>query len=166
MSEPTNDVPQATPEDGQQPAFRVLAQYVKDFSFENPNAPASFKADTQQPKVDVGLDVQAKSLGGDQYESWLTIRVSSKRDEDTIFLCELAYAGVFLVRNLPREQLEPVLMVECPRLLFPVATIIVAQAIRDGGFPPLLLEPVNFADLYQQQVKARAEQAAGEPAAS
>ncbi len=133
-----------------QPQVGILAQYVKDLSFENPNAPRSFQMEGQ-PQIEVNVNVNARRAGDDVFEVELKITASAKHDEGTAFAVELLYGGVFGLRNVPDEALEPFLIVEAPRLLFPFARRIIADATRDGGFPPLLLEPIDFAALYMAQ---------------
>jgi preprotein translocase subunit SecB len=142
------------------PQIGVLAQYVKDFSFENPNAPRSLGPSTQQPNMGINIAVDAASLGEANFE--VTLRMEGKAESQGMLLFgfELLYAGVFRVLNVPAESLQPTMLVECPRMLFPFAREIIATATRNGGFPPLLLEPVDFAELYRQRL------AAAQPAAS
>lgn len=130
----------------------MLAQYVKDLSFENPNAPGSLQemAD-KKPEISVNVQVNARSLGNEGYEVSLNISVVAKVEKKTAFLAELDYAGLFGVRGVADQQLEQLLLVECPRLMFPFARRILSDATRDGGFPPLLLDPMDFGQLYQQQ---------------
>lgn len=142
------------------PSLRVLTQYVKDLSFENPNAPQSLRNDLPAPKVDVGLDVRARAFGDNHYESSVSLRVSAKRDDQVSFLCEVEYAGLFVIENVPQDAVEPVLMIDCPRMLFPFARRVVSDAIRDGGFPPLMLEPIDFMQIYRSRREAK-ETAAG-----
>lgn len=130
--------------------IRINAQYVKDLSFENPRAPQSLQPQQGQPKVDVHVDVKATKLADSVFEVVLTTTVNGTGDEGQLFLAELSYGGVFTLEGLPEEHLQPVLLVECPRLLFPFARNIVADITRDGGFPPLLIQPVDFAQLYRQ----------------
>ena len=137
-----------------QPSFRVLAQYVKDLSFENPGAPQSLSTSEGSPKMDATVNVQAKQLSKSEFECEIKIGVSAKRDDTLIFLVELVYAGVFQVVNVPQDQVQQVVFIECPRQLFPFARRVVADATRDGGFPPLLLDPIDFVGLYQQQLAA------------
>lgn len=144
------------------PRLQIVAQYVKDLSFENPNAPTSLMGGKGNPAINVSVDVQAKHRGGEEYESDLRISVSAKlEDETTVFIAELVYGGVFRLSNIPENQLQPVVLIECPRLLFPFARRVLADATRDGGFPPLMLDPIDFAALYQQQLTARGEGATG-----
>ena len=136
----------------------VLAQYVKDLSFENPNAPRSLQMLQQtQPQIQVNVNVGAKKVADDVYEVDLKIDVTAKQEEETAFVVDLLYSGLFGLRNFPEEQLEPFLIVSAPSLLFPYARRIVSDATRDGGFPPLMLEPVDFGGLYLQQ-KAQQQQ--------
>lgn len=141
------------------PSFVVLAQYLKDLSFESPRAPASFQ-NQQSPRLDVNVDVQGRGLGPDQYEVELSVTARAFRDNDAIFVVEASYAGVFEIKNLPREQLEMVMLVECPRLLFPFMRQIVADATRNGNFPPLMLEPIDFMGIYVANAEKAKQQAA------
>jgi preprotein translocase subunit SecB len=141
---------------GQAPVMRVLNQYVKDLSFENPNAPAAVRPDLPAPQVDVAVDVNARSLSPEQFEVELSCSATAKRDGQTVFVVETNYAGHFLIQNVPAEQIEAVLLVAAPQLLFPFARQVIATATRDGGFMPLMLEPLDFAGMYQMQ-KARAK---------
>lgn len=148
------------------PQFRILAQYVKDLSFENPDAPASLRKSDEKPTTDVSIDVQARKGQEEEFEVELRMIVNSKRGEDVLFLFELVYAGIFVLKNIPEESLQPVLLIECPRLLFPFARNIVAETVRDGGLPPFMLDPIDFAALYRQQMeKAQSEAQAAQGAA-
>lgn len=144
-----------------QPTFVVLAQYLKDLSFESPRAPGSFQ-NQQSPRLDVNVDVQGRSLGPDQYEVELSVTAKAFRDNDAVFVVEASYGGVFEIKNLPREQLEVVMLVECPRLLFPFMRQIVADATRNGNFPPLMLEPIDFLAIYTANAEKSKQQAAGQ----
>lgn len=137
-----------------QPQVGIIAQYMKDLSFENPNAPRSFQS-TSQPQIEVNVNVQASRQGEDLFEVDLKIEVTAKADGQTGFIVDLLYSGLFGLRNIPDEALEPFLVVEAPRILFPFARRIIADATRDGGFPPLLLEPIDFATLYMAQRQAQ-----------
>jgi preprotein translocase subunit SecB len=141
------------------PVMRVLNQYIKDLSFENPNAPQANRADLPAPAVDVAVDVNARRLGDDQYEVELSCSATATREGDTVFVVEANYAGLFQIQNIPNEQLEGALLVAAPQLLFPFARQVVAQATRDGGFMPLMLEPLDFAGMYQMQMRRRAAEA-------
>jgi preprotein translocase subunit SecB len=152
---PSNGNGQAPDQEAQQAAgqaaqIQVLAQYVKDLSFENPAAPLSLQG--QKPALEVGVDVQARGLGVDQYEVLIRIRADAKSANQTVFVCELTYAGVFMLKNITPENIQPVLLIECPRQLFPFARRVVADTTRDGGFPPLLLDPIDFMSLYRAQM--------------
>lgn len=136
-----------------QPEIGIMGQYLKDFSFENPSAPQSLQELSQtKPEINVNVNLNARRIGEEGYEVVLNITAKAEiADKDlTGFVVEISYAGLFGVRNLPQENLEPFLLVECPRLLFPFARRIIADATRDGGFPPLLLDPIDFVQLYQQ----------------
>jgi len=141
------------------PAVGVLSQYVKDFSFENPNAPAIYQAQIT-PAIDVQFNIGQQQVADDIYEVVLKIEVKAQHEGQVAFLVDLSYAGLFGLRNVPVEALDPFLLGEAPRLLFPFARRILADAVRDGSFPPLMLEPIDFAGLYM----ARMEQAQAEGA--
>ncbi|HEV7661768.1 MAG TPA: protein-export chaperone SecB [Allosphingosinicella sp.] len=132
-----------------QPQVGVLAQYVKDLSFENPNAPAVYQWQGQ-PQMDVQFNIGTQPVGQDVHEVVLKVEIEAKGNEGVAFRIELLYAGLFALRNIPAEQLQPFLLAEAPRLLFPFARRLIADASIDGGFPPLLLDPIDFAGLYLQ----------------
>ena len=138
---------------GAQPQLAIAAQYVKDLSFENPGAPQTLLPSTQAPQIEVGVDVQARQLTEDRFEVDLKISANAKRGDQTLFLVELHYAGLFQLRNIPRDSLQAVCLIECPRILFPFARRVVADATRDGGFPPLMLDPIDFVELYRRQAQ-------------
>jgi preprotein translocase subunit SecB len=139
------------------PQAGILAQYVKDLSFENPNAPASLQMQGQ-PKIEINVNVNARAGGQDMYEVELKIDASARApDNGLAFQVELLYAGLFRLTGAPQEAIEPFLVVEAPRILFPFARRVVADAVRDGGFPPLMLEPIDFGGLYLQQLDARGQ---------
>lgn len=143
----------------QDPAsLQILTQYLRDLSFENPNAPASLQTNEEAPRISVNANVNVRQLGEREYEVGLQFRVETKTGEQVNFIVELVYCGLFRTVNIPEESLRPVLLIEAPRQLFPFARRILADATRDGGFPPLLLDPINFVELYQQNM---AEQQAG-----
>ena len=145
------------------PQLNVLAQYVKDFSFENPNAPRSLMPTGQQPAISIQINVSANPLSQTDVEVSLSVEGKAETAGTVLFSFELVYAGMFRIQNVPQENVHPVMMIECPRLLFPYARAIISDAVRDGGFPPLLLDPVDFVALYQQKVKEM--QPAGAPPA-
>jgi len=140
------------------PQFNVLVQYIKDLSFENPNSPNSLTPQEQQPSINIQINVAANKLAGDDYEVALTIEGKAENKEQMLFSFELVYAGVFRIKNVPQENIHPFIMIECPRLLFPFAREIVASSVRAGGFPPLMLDPVDFVGLYRQNMARQAEQ--------
>lgn len=142
---------------GGAPGIAINAQYVKDLSFENPNAPQSLVQTQTRPQIEVNVDVQGRGIAQNVYEVALRITATAKQGEAVAFMIELLYAGVFTLQNIPQEQLEPVLLIECPRLLFPFARRVIADATRDGGFPPLMMEPIDFMQLFQRH-KAAAQQ--------
>jgi preprotein translocase subunit SecB len=163
MSETPEDPNQApTGEPGNSgPSFAVLAQYLKDMSFESPNAPASFQNATT-PQMEVNVDVEGRPLAPDQYEVELTASARATRDDKVIFVVEASYAGVFEIKNLPREQLEMAMLVECPRLLFPFMRQIIADATRNGNYPPLMLEPIDFMGIFLANKERAQNGAAGQ----
>jgi preprotein translocase subunit SecB len=143
------------------PQIGLLTQYVKDISFENPNAPESYQ--WTQPQIDVGFNIGADKMGEEAHEVQLKIDVTARVDNRVMFQIELLYAGLFGMRNVPEEQLQPFLLAEAPRLLFPFARRVVSDLTRDGGFPPLLLDPIDFAGLYMQKAaEAQAAQSGGQ----
>ncbi|MBS0480486.1 MAG: protein-export chaperone SecB [Proteobacteria bacterium] len=146
------------------PAIGMISQYVKDLSFESPSAPAIFQQQSQ-PNIEVEFGIAANKVADDVHEVTVKIEVKAKSDTMTAFIVDLTYAGLFGVRNVPDDQLQPFMLGEAPRLLFPFARRVVADAVRDGGFPPLMLDPIDFGSLYMQQLQAKeaaeAEGAAG-----
>jgi preprotein translocase subunit SecB len=154
--------PQAAMPQTAVPQIGVLTQYVKDFSFENPNAPRSLTPSTQPPRININIAVEAAPLTETDIE--VTLRLDGKADSQgmVLFGFELLYAGVFRILNVPPDSMQPTVLIECPRLLFPFAREIVATGTRNGGFPPLLLEPVDFVTLYRQRMAA-AQAAPGVP---
>jgi preprotein translocase subunit SecB len=145
------------------PQLGILLQYVKDFSFENPNAPRSMAPSGQQPAININISVDATPLTETDVE--VTLRLDGKAESQGLLLFgfELLYAGVFRIQNVPADSLQPTVLIECPRLLFPFAREIVASATRNGGFPPLLLEPVDFVAVYRQRMAAAQPAAAMPP---
>ncbi|MBM3506667.1 MAG: protein-export chaperone SecB [Alphaproteobacteria bacterium] len=132
------------------PRVTVRVQYVKDLSFENPGAPRALADTATPPQIQVNVDVEARPMGKDHYEVALHINATAARNDANVFVLELVYAGLFALENIPRDKLENICLVECPRLLFPFARRVVADATREGGFPPLLLDPIDFARLLRQ----------------
>ncbi|CAN5348934.1 protein-export chaperone SecB [soil metagenome] len=136
------------------PTAGVISQYVKDLSFENPNAPAVYQSQSQ-PAIDVQFNIATSPLAEGVFEVELKIEVKAMDEDTAVFIVDLTYAGLFGLRNIPDEHLQPFLLGEAPRILFPFARRIIADAVRDGGFPPLMLEPIDFQALYLQQVQAQ-----------
>ncbi len=135
------------------PQFAMRAQYIKDLSFENPNAP-DVLGKREQPKFEISVTVNGRPLGDDNHEVELQITARAAHDDDVTFLAELTYAGVFLVKNVPQEQVRPAIMIQGPSLLFPFARRVLADCTREGGFPPLMLDPIDFLALYRQSEEA------------
>ena len=141
-----------TPEDGT-PPITIRAQYIKDLSFEAPTAPSIFSVIQQKPPdIDVNINIDHSSLEGGNIEVTLEFEVRCSTSDDLVFIMELQYSGVFTV-NVPDKHFQPVLFVECPRLLFPFARNILASVSREAGFPPLMLGPVDFVAMYQNQLQ-------------
>ena len=146
-----------------QPQIGLIAQYVKDLSFENPNAPGVYQWQ-EQPQIDINFNISNTQIADDVFEVALKVSAKAVADQGTAFAVELLFAGLFGIRNVPEDQMRPFLYAEAPRLLFPFARRVVADAVQDGGFPPLMLDPIDFSALYvQQQAQIEAAQQ-GEPA--
>ena len=145
----------APPGAGQQPQLMNLGQYVKDLSFENPNAPRSLQQQQAQPQINIQINVNAKPLADSDYEVDLKIEGRAEVPGLLLFGFELLYAGVFRIVNVPQENMHAVIMIECPRLLFPFARELIATAVRNGGFPPLMIDPVDFVTLYRQKMESQ-----------
>ena len=157
--------PEATPNAGtgtEQPVLNVLAQYIKDMSFENPNAPQSLQGLGKSPAININVNVNANPIGETEFDVVLSITCRAEVEKKVLFNVELVYGGVFRVAGFPQEHVLPILFIECPRLLFPFARQIIADASRNGGYPPLMLEPIDFAAMFQQRMaeeRTRAENA-------
>ncbi len=170
QSDQATDQPADQPADplseqqGEQPGIHVLGQYIKDLSFENPGAPASLRPNSANPNLDVNVNVNAKPMSDTDFEIELKLDATATREGETLFIAEVAYAGVFRIHNVPKEHMQPIVLIECPRLLFPFARQILADATRQGGFPPLMIDPVDFAALYRQRIAQVSAQAAEEAA--
>ncbi len=132
------------------PAAGLISQYVKDLSFENPNAPAIYQ-NQAAPSIDVQFNIGAQQVGEDVHEVTLKIEVRAEAEGTTAFIVDLSFAGLFGFRNVPVDQIQPFMLGEAPRLLFPFARRVLADTVRDGGFPPLVLEPIDFAQMYLAQ---------------
>jgi preprotein translocase subunit SecB len=144
-----------------QPQINVLGQYIKDLSFENPNSPESLRTPGEHPQVQINFNVSADVVGEDLYEVKLAMEAEAKSEDKVLHRLEMVYAGVFALKNLPKEAIQPILFVECPALLFPFARRLVADLSREGGFPPLLLDPIDFGALFRQRL-AQQQKAEGE----
>ncbi len=140
------------PSEEQQPQLNVVAQYIKDFSFENPNSPQSLTAGKEPPQIGIQINVSATPMSETDIEVVLKLDGKAETAGKLMFSFELSFAGVFRIRNVPQESLNAIVLIECPRLLFPFAREIIANAVRNGGFPPLLLDPVDFVGLYRQKM--------------
>ncbi|MCZ7653388.1 MAG: protein-export chaperone SecB [Rhodocyclaceae bacterium] len=143
-----------------QPVFSIEKIYVKDLSLEAPHAPQIF-LEREQPQVEVGLQSEANGPGDGVFEVVLTVTVTAKQGEKTQFLVEAAQAGIFQIRNVPDEELEPVMSIACPNILFPYVRETVSDIINRAGFQPILLAPVNFETLYRQRLEQAQAQAQG-----
>ena len=148
--------PQANPQASTQPNLQIVGQYIKDLSFENPGAPQGL---TGNPEMDMGVDLQARPVAPDHYEVVLHLRIKASSESRTLFIMELAYAGLVRLSNMPEEVVQRVLLIQAPHLMFPFARRIVADTVRDGGLPPLIIEPIDFAGLYQNKMAQAAAQA-------
>ena len=135
--------------DANAPRVQIVAQYTKDLSFENPGAPGTI---TNRPNIDLSVDLQARRMDGPLFEVELKLRINAKSQEDKpVFLLELVYAGLFQIVNVPDDVLQQVLLIEGPHMLFPYARRIISDAVRDGGMPPLMIEPIDFAGLFRSK---------------
>lgn len=163
----TTGVPAGTGDEtaqGAQPSVRVLAQYIKDLSFENPRAPMSLQKRDQTPAINIGVNVGARAMSENDFEVTLSLECKAAEKEETNFVVELSYAGVIHVENMKKEHMQPFLLIEGPRLLFPFARQIVAEAVRNGGFPPLMIDPIDFVALYRKNLERAQQQKAEAPA--
>jgi preprotein translocase subunit SecB len=162
-------LPDGAPQTDAAPAIRVLAQFVRDLSFENPNAPDSLRGGTQ-PQIDLSVEMNARGRPDGLFEVDLKLGATATREGENgaasqiAFQVELLYGGLFEVANIPDEHLEPVLLAECPRLLFPFARRLIADCTAEGGFAPFLLEPIDFATVYAAQRAQREAAMAAPPA--
>jgi len=146
----TNDTKNETSEEYIQPSVLIESQYIKDLSYENPAGP-NITAIDKQPEVNIEVTTSARSLEKNKHEVTLVIRGEAKSDEAILFIIELTYAGVLMISNAPEDAIGPILLIEGARLLFPFARNIIADVSRDGGFPPLFINPIDFVQLYREQ---------------
>ena len=142
------------------PGIRILAQFVRDFSFENPRAPDSLRGDAAQPQIDLGVEMNDRGREDGLFEVELKLSARASRDDGPLFVVELLYGGVFQISGVGAEDIEPVLLIECPRYLFPFARRIIADITAEGGYPPFLLDPIDFAGVYAAR-KEQAQQVVG-----
>lgn len=134
------------------PSINILAQYIKDLSFENPGAPRSLQSRDKAPSININVNVNANPLSDTDFDVVLTLEAKATEGEKIVFAAELVYGGVFRIAGFPQEHMLPVLFIECPRLLFPFARQIVADVTRNGGFPPLMIDPIDFAQMFTQRM--------------
>jgi preprotein translocase subunit SecB len=144
------------------PSINAMVQYTKDFSFENPNAPRSLGPQEKPPNISIQVNVNARQVAETDFEVNILLEGSAGEAAGLLFKFELDYAGLFRMRNIAPNDMHPVVMIECPRLLFPFARQIIADAVRGGGFPPLYIDPIDFAALYRKRLSETA--AAAPPA--
>ena len=142
----------AATEEQMAPQMNVLAQYVKDLSFENPHAPNSLRPREKQPEISININVNPTPLSETDFEVELKLDAKAVDGEEVMFNVELVYAGVFRLQGIPKEAMQAAVLIECPRLLFPFARQLVADATRNGSFPPLMIDPVDFAQLFRQRM--------------
>jgi preprotein translocase subunit SecB len=135
--------------DADAPRVQIVGQYIKDLSFENPGAPNN---PSLRPQIELNVDLQARQIEREHYEIELKLRISAKAEDRSLFLLELVYAGLFMLHNVPDEVRQQVLLIEAPHIMFPFARRIVADVVRDGGMPPLMIEPIDFAALYRAKL--------------
>lgn len=140
-----------------QPTAAIITQYVKDLSVENPNAPDVFQW-KEQPKIDVQFNIGAEAASDEVHEVAVKINITATTSQGTAYIVELAYCGLVGIRNVPEDQAHAFLFAEAPRILFPFARRVVSDAVRDAGFPPLMVDPIDFNGLYMQQLQAKRQQ--------
>ncbi len=155
----------AAPQANTAPMMNLVGQYIRDLSFENPGAPGSIMLGAGAPAFNVSISVGVKKQADDVYAVELTLNAKANREAVVLFNVELVYGGVFRLRNIPEAQLSQLLMIECPRLIFPFARQVLASVTQQGGFPPLMMEPVDFATIYRQNLAALAAKS-GTPTAA
>jgi len=148
------------------PAINAMVQYTKDFSFENPNAPRSLGPQQTAPNISIQVNVNARQVADADFEVNILLEGTAQVDADLLFKFELDYAGLFRLHNISPNDMHPIIMIECPRLLFPFARQIIAEAVRSGGFPPLYIDPIDFAALYRKRLAEVAAAAGDAPTAT
>ncbi|MEN9018540.1 MAG: protein-export chaperone SecB [Hellea sp.] len=147
---------EAQAEDQKPPMLSVLAQYTKDQSFENPNAPDSLRSGLSAPEIQINIEIGRQMLEGDNVEVTLMLKAEARREDKVAFIAELEYAGLFAFAGVTAEEIQPLIMIECPRLLFPFSRQIMAEMTQNGGFPPIMLEPPDFAGMFRAEMMRRA----------
>ncbi|NNE58912.1 MAG: protein-export chaperone SecB [Hellea sp.] len=150
---------EAVPQTQQSPMLQILAQYTKDQSFENPNAPDSLRNDQTAPAINISIEIGRQMMADDAVEVTLMLKAEAKRDDQVAFIAELEYAGLFAFKNANVQEIQPLIMVECPRLLFPFARQIMAEMTQNGGFPPIMLEPPDFTGMFVEEMRRRSADA-------
>ncbi len=141
------------------PMLQILAQYTKDQSFENPNAPDSLRSDQDAPAINIGIEIARQVMSDDAVEVTLLLKADARRGDQVAFIAELEYAGLFAFQNINMEEIQPLIMIECPRLLFPFARQIMAEMTQNGGYPPIMLEPPDFTAMFRDEMMRRASEA-------
>jgi preprotein translocase subunit SecB len=162
----TDAAPEALPTNGSDtppsgPGIRVLAQFIRDLSFESPRAPDSLHGGLPQPAIDLGVELNARGRPDGLFEVDLKLIATAARDNDAVFHIELVYGGLFGVTGVAEADIEPVLLIECPRFLFPYARRLISDLTTEGGFPPFHLDPLDFATIYAQRKAAEAQPSLG-----
>ncbi len=140
------------------PSIQVIGQYLKDLSFESPGAPGSLKEPGENPNLQIDINVNVVKLGEQSYESSIQLKGHATNDKGTIYMLEADYAGAFEVKNIPEDALEPILLINCPTIIYPYLRRIISDMTQEGGFPPLLLDPIDFGNLYKQRQAAEKSQ--------
>ena len=155
----TEAVENTAPAEDTGPMLQVLAQYTKDASFENPNAPDSLRSGLEAPAINIEIEIGRQMLSEDTVEVVLMLKASASRGEQVAFLAEIEYAGLFAFQGIGVQEIQPMIMIECPRLLFPFARQIMAERTQNGGYPPIMLEPPDFAAMFRDEMMRRAAEA-------
>lgn len=161
MAKKPENTPEETPavDDAPQgPMLQVLAQYTKDASFENPNAPDSLRSDQSAPAININIEIGRQMLSDDTVEVVLMLKADARREDQVVFIAEVEYAGLFAFQGIGVEEVQPLIMIECPRLLFPFARQIMAEMTQNGGYPPIMLEPPDFAAMFREEMMRRADE--------
>ncbi len=155
---PENQQAETANAEPQGPMLQILAQYTKDASFENPNAPESLRTGLEAPAINIGIEIGRQMLSDDTVEVVLILKAEARREDQVVFIAELEYAGLFAFQGTNVEEIQPLILIECPRLLFPFARQIMAEMTQNGGFPPIMLEPPDFVGMFREEIRRRAAQ--------